>query len=172
MPGPGALRLGPVARRLISPDVWTDGYPGPEAYVKELDVLLKFADGKGCLRRFVPNLEGRNNQRDEALNELRLAYLLENLDFSIIQWDPPGLNGRIGEFLLKSPEGTCIFTEIKSPGWESELSPEQIKAGRTKLPKYIGLGGAEQWATFRPYIDAFRRQKRIQNSRPISPTCS
>lgn len=141
MPGSGALRLGPVARKLISPDVWTDGYPGPEAYVKELDVLLKFADEKGCLQRFVPNLEGRNNQRDEALNELRLAYLLENLNFPIIQWDPPGLNGKIGEFLLESPEKTSVFTEIKSPGWESELSPEQIKAGRAKLPKYIGLGG-------------------------------
>jgi hypothetical protein len=26
----------------------------------------KYADEKGCLQRFVPNLEGRNNQRDEA----------------------------------------------------------------------------------------------------------
>src|ERR1022692_2369445 len=28
MVGTGALRLGPAARRLISPDRWTDGYPG------------------------------------------------------------------------------------------------------------------------------------------------
>lgn len=141
MPGSGATRLGPVAQRLLSPDVWTDGYPGPEAYAKELDVLLKFADEKGCLSRFVPNLEGRNKQRDEALNELRLAYLLENLDFPIVQWDPPGLNGKIGEFLLESTEQIPVFTEIKSPGWESELPQEQIKAGRAKLPKYIGIGG-------------------------------
>jgi hypothetical protein len=34
-----------------------------------------------------------------------------------------------------------IFTEIKSPGWESELSQTQIKAGRALQPKYMGLGG-------------------------------
>lgn len=140
MSGSGARRLGPVARKLLSPDAWTDGYPGPVAYVKELDVLLKFADEKGCLPRFVPNLEARNNQRDEALNELRLAYLLENLDFPVTQWDPPGLKGKVGEFLLNSPERTAIFTEIKSPGWESQLSPDEIKAGRAKQPKYIGRG--------------------------------
>jgi hypothetical protein len=141
MPGSGATRLGPVARKLICPDVWTDGYPGPPAYVKELDVLLKFADEHGCLARFVPNLEARDKQRDKALNELRLAYLFENLGFSILLWDPPGAKGRVGEFLLDSSEKTPIFTEVKSPGWESELSPAQIKAGRAQKPKYIGLEG-------------------------------
>src|ERR1700689_4699666 len=37
MSGTGALRLGPVARKLISPDKWNDGYPGPVAYSRELD---------------------------------------------------------------------------------------------------------------------------------------
>lgn len=141
MSGSGAQRLGPVARKLLSPDAWTDGYPGPAACIKELDVLLKFAAEKRCLPRFVPMLEAGNNQRDEALNELRLAYLLENLGFPVIQWDPPGSRGKVGEFLLNSPEHTPIFTEIKSPGWESELSPVEIKAGRAKQPKYIGRGG-------------------------------
>jgi hypothetical protein len=109
--------------------------------VRELDVLLKFADEKGCLSRFVPMLEARNKQRDEALNELRLAYLLENLSFPMVGWDPPGLNGKKGEFLVESPEKIRIFTEIKSPGWESELSQIAIKAGRAKQPKYMGLGG-------------------------------
>jgi hypothetical protein len=48
------LRLGPVAPKLISPDRWTDGYPGPDAYIKELDVLLKVADDSlGVLRRIL-----------------------------------------------------------------------------------------------------------------------
>jgi hypothetical protein len=131
-----------VARKLISPDKWTDGYPGPDAYVKELDVLLQFADEKpGCLKRFRPNIEAKDAKLDEALNELRLPYLLENMGFPIIGWDPPGLGNIIGEFLLDSPEKTHIFTEIKSPGWESELSPAEIQAGRAKQPKYIGLEG-------------------------------
>ena len=112
----------------------------PKHYVKELDALLRFADEKGCLQRFVPNLEARNKQRDKALNELRLAYLFDNLGFPVLQWDPPGLNGKVGEFLLDSPEKTPIFNEIKSPGWESELSPAEIKAGRAMQPKYTGLG--------------------------------
>jgi hypothetical protein len=141
MAGDGARRLGQVARKLICPDKWTDGYPGPAAYVKELDLLLKFADESGCLARFVPNIEARNTKRDEAINELRLAYLFESLGFPIVAWDPPGLNGKIGEFTLESPEGIQIFTEIKSPGWESELSQAAIKAGRTKEPKYKGIGG-------------------------------
>jgi hypothetical protein len=142
VPGSGVLRLGPVARKLISPDKWTDDYPATEAYSKELDVLLQFADEKpDCLKRFVPNIESKNTKRDEALNELRLAYLLENLGFPVIGWDPPGLGNKIGEFLLDSPEKIQIFTEIKSPGWESELTPAEIQAGRTKLPKYIDLEG-------------------------------
>jgi hypothetical protein len=142
MPGSGALRLGPVARKLIAPDKWADGYPGPEAYVKELDILLKFADEKsGCLERFRPNIEARDKQRDKAMSELRLAYLLENMGFPITAWDPPGANNKIGEFTLQSPEGVSIFTEIKSPGWESELSKEQIAAGRATQPKYIEPGG-------------------------------
>jgi len=72
MAGTGALRLGPVARRFVSPDRWTDGYPGPVAYSRELDVLLDWASKRNYLKRFVPNIEAKNTKRDEALNELRL----------------------------------------------------------------------------------------------------
>jgi hypothetical protein len=51
----GALRLGPVARKLINPDAWTGGYPGPEAYVRELDALLHFANQNQYLGRFIKN---------------------------------------------------------------------------------------------------------------------
>jgi hypothetical protein len=83
MAGTGALRLGPAARRLISPDRWTDGYPGPVAYSRELDVLLDWASQRNYLKRFVPNIEAKNTKRDEALNELRLAYPALMLDDQI-----------------------------------------------------------------------------------------
>ena len=38
-------------------------------------------------------------------------------------------------------QGPPIFVEVKSPGWESELSPSERKAGRDKLPKHQGQGG-------------------------------
>jgi hypothetical protein len=47
----GAMRLGPVARKLIDPCAWKDGYPGPPVYVRELDALLHFANQNGYLWR-------------------------------------------------------------------------------------------------------------------------
>jgi hypothetical protein len=76
----GVLRSGPVRRRLISPDKWADGYPGPDVYVKELDVPLKFADEKGCLNQFRSDIEARDKQRNKALREQRRAHLLENMN--------------------------------------------------------------------------------------------
>ena len=141
MPGTGVLRLGPAARKLISPERWTDGYPGPVAYSRELDALLDWASAKGCLWRFQSRLESKNTQRDEALAELRLAYLLDSVGFPIVGWDPPGANGKKGEYLLATPEKTDVFVELKSPGWESELTPAQRAAGRQHQPKYDGMGG-------------------------------
>jgi len=137
----GAMRFGPVARKLINPDAWTGGYPGPQAYVRELDALLHFANQNGYLARFVPNLEARDRQRDKALNELRLAYLFKNLGFDINEWDPLGANDKRGEFMLNRPDESSVFVEIKSPGWESELSSAQLDAGLAKLSKYDAWKG-------------------------------
>jgi hypothetical protein len=139
----GAMRSGPVARKLINPDAWTGGYPGPPAYVRELDALLHFANQNGYHGRFVPNFEARDRQRDKALNELRLAYLFRSVGYGISQWDPPGANGKVGEFMLSSSGESSVFVEIKSPGWESELSQAQIDAGLAKLSKFdVWRGGA------------------------------
>ena len=137
----GVELLGPAARRLISPDRWTDAYPATPEHAKELDVLLMFADTLGCLPIFVPKLESRNAQRDEALEELRVAYWLHHSGFPVVEWEPPGLNGKVGEYLIGSPDNANIFVEVKSPGWEGVLSDEKRRAGRTKQPKYINLEG-------------------------------
>src|ERR1017187_2169562 len=94
----GPQLFGPAARRLICPDRWNDQYPATPAYAKELDVLLSFADDHGRLPPFVPRLESKNAQRDEALDELRVAYLFHHSQFPIVQWEPPGLNGKVGEY--------------------------------------------------------------------------
>ena len=141
MLGTGALRLGPAARKLISPDKWTDDYPAWESYSRELDALVDWASANGCLWRFQSRLESKNTQRDEALAELRLAYLLDSMGFPIVGWDPPGVNGKKGEYLLATPETIDVFVELKSPGWESELTPAQRAAGRQHRPKYDGMGG-------------------------------
>ena len=83
-------------------------------------------------------LIARACQRDEALNEARVAYFLSSLGYSIVGWEvtdaPPGNV----EFEISLGHRTG-FVEVKSPGWESELSPAERTAGRTKQEKHINL---------------------------------
>jgi hypothetical protein len=164
----GAMRLGPVARKLINPDAWTGGYPGPPAYVRELDALLHFANQNGYLGRFVSNLEARDRQRDKALNELRLSYLFKNLGFGISEWDPPGANGKKGEFMLSWPDESSVFVEIKSPGWESELSPAQLNAGFAKRSKYAGWNGGAvgNWQAVHRCISSEKTYPKFLSTQP------
>ena len=115
--------------------------PTREVFIEELELLLLFAESQNRLTQFIPRLNSRKAQYHEALNELRVGFLFDHKAFSIVQWEPPGLNGKVGEYLISTPEGTSVFVEVKSPGWESELSDVERKAGRTKLPKYNGGGG-------------------------------
>jgi hypothetical protein len=143
MKGTGVLRLGAVARKLLNTDKWRGDYPAWPAYSRELDELLHFANLNGYLGRFIRNLESKDRQRDKALSELRLAYMFRHLKFAIPGWDPPGANGMTGEFMLSWPGEPEVFVEIKSRGWESELTQAQIDAGLTKLLKYdVWKGGA------------------------------
>ena len=171
MAGTGALRLGPAARRLISPDRWTDGYPGPVAYSRELDVLLDWASKRNYLKRFVPNIEAKNTKRDEALNELRLAYFFDHTGFPVVQLDPPGANNKMGEYLLDSPEKTNVFVELKSPGWESELSKEDVRrAGSISRSTTTKEGGAV--GNFRALSSAVSSRQTYPKFTATSRTCS
>ena len=164
----GAKRFGPVARRLISSDRWTDDYPAWTDWAKELDELLKFADDQRRLSEFIPRLESRKTLRDEALNELRVAYFLHQSRFSIVQWEPPGLNGKVGEYLIGTPEGQRVFVEVKSPGWEGELSDEERRAGRTKEPKYRHLEGGA-FGNWQPLQKCIASDKTYPKFTPTQP---
>jgi hypothetical protein len=164
----GAKLFGPVARRCLSPARWTDQYPAFPACAKELDELLRFADNHRRLSHFIPRLESRNTQRDEALCELRVAYQLNDIGFPIVQWEPPGLNGKVGEYLIGTPEGHNVFVEVKSPGWEGELTDKQRKAGRARQPKYQqGEGGAiGNWQPLQKCIASERTYPKFAPSQP------
>jgi hypothetical protein len=104
---------------------------------------LEYADSEGGLSHLVPRLESKNEQRDEALQELRVAYWLHNWGFPVVEWEPPGLGGKVGEYLVSNTEKKHVFVEVKSPGWEGQLSDAERQAGRTKEPKHRdGDGGA------------------------------
>lgn len=139
----GPKLFGPIARRLICPDRWKDEYPATPEYAQELDALLDYGSEQDRLLNFIPRLESKAAKRDEALEELRVAYWFHHRGFPVAQWEPPGLNGKVGEYLIRSPEEKNVFVEVKSPGWEGRLSADQRHAGRTRQPKYQnGEGGA------------------------------
>lgn len=164
----GPKLFGPVARRLLAPARWTDAFPAFPEWAQELDELLLFADSQGQLSRFVPKLESKNTQRDEALDELRVAYLLHHTGFPIVQWDPPGLNGKVGEYLIGTPKHQNVFVEVKSPGWEGELTPAEIQAGRAKQEKYQrGEGGAfGNWDSVQRCIASRRTYPKFTGTQP------
>jgi hypothetical protein len=164
----GAKLFGPVARRLICTDRWKDAYPAREAYAQELDALLEYADAQGALHHLRPRLESKNSQRDEALEELRVAYWLHNFGFSVVQWEPPGLNGKVGEYLIDTPEQNRVFVEVKSPGWEGQLSNAERQAGRAKQPKYQdGEGGAVgNWIPLQKCISSAKTYPKFAPTQP------
>jgi hypothetical protein len=164
----GAKALGPVARKLVSPDRWTDSYPATPEASRELDVLLQFADERGQAAKFVSRLETRNHNRDETLNELRVAYWFDQHGFPILQWDPPGLNGMVGEYLIDSPENVPVFVELKSPGWEGDLTEAEQRTGRTTQPKYRdGDGGAfGNWQPIQRCIESPKTYSKFTSMQP------
>jgi hypothetical protein len=71
-----------------------------------------------------------------------VACFLDSLGYPVSDWnEPEDAPGRNVEFAVTL--GACgkAFVEVKSPGWESELTPEEIRQGRTKQPKHRGLEG-------------------------------
>lgn len=127
----------------------------------ELESLLLFAASQNRVADLVPRLNSKQSQYHEALNELRVAFFLHDNGFAIKQWEPPGLNGKVGEFLIATREDADVFVEVKSPGWESELSDGERKGGRVKQPKYLGSGGG----AVAPYIGHIRERVRRSYSK-------
>lgn len=160
--------LGPIASRLLSGRRWTDKYPAWPIFVDELERLLAFADAQGRLRDFAARLDGRNGERDDALAEMRVAYFLARSGFPIVAWEPPGLGTMKGEYTVRSVEGVEVFTELKSPGWESEVGISQLLAGRAKQPKYRqGDGGAfANWQSARRCIASPKTYPKFSPTQP------
>lgn len=137
--GSYAVRLGPLSSAMYEGAPWAgDGYPAWQMFADEFESLLTFANQSGVLEMYRKELRGRPSQRDSALEELRVANLLNQKGFMIVQWRPVGLTPKEGEFLIRGPDAAEILVEVKSPGWESEISEEERRAGRLKQPKYLG----------------------------------
>ncbi len=135
------VSLGPLASALISNARWRkeDEYPSSQLYANELEDILRFAFEAGRLSHYWRALLGTGSQRDSVLVELRAALHFQRNKLRITEWEPVGLDEKAGEFLLQTISGSEIFVEVKSPGWEGELSEEEKKGERKNQPKYIHL---------------------------------
>lgn len=112
---------------------------------KEINKWLVFIKNKGELKRFIPRLTKMDNsKRDEALAEISSAYLLENeLNFIVTGWEVLTKNNKNVDFVIESKVNK-IFCEVKSPGWEGELSKKELMEGRKDQRKYI----PSEWRSF------------------------
>lgn len=138
------VTLRPLTAAMRAEARWVDDdhlYPACQVYADEIESVLRFADEQGQLARCWPNLTARVPQRDSALDELRVACHLHRNQFRIIDWEPVGLNGNKGEYLVRGPSNVEIFVEVKGPRWEGELKKEEIRAGRTKQLKELYVEG-------------------------------
>jgi hypothetical protein len=136
-----------LSERLLREARWAgqDGYPTSPQYSTELEGLLGFLQAHNRLDSFWPRLTApRPQERDDALQEIRVARFLTSNCFRIALWEPPGNGNFIGEFSVQAVSSLPIFVELKSPGWEGQLSQEQRDAGRAREDKYENLeGGAD-----------------------------
>jgi hypothetical protein len=128
--------LGRMTTRLKRAAAWKDVYPAWQVYADECEQLLQFLEQSGQLERFWARLAAKKQQRDEALNEIRVAFLLHQMGYPITSWEPTDSPPNTVEFAVCLTSGTTVYVEVKSPGWESELTSEEQLAGRVHLDKY------------------------------------
>jgi hypothetical protein len=138
---PDQINFGPLTNRLRKEAKWSDPYPAWQGYAEECEALLEFIADRNELNRFWPRLCSRKQQRDEALNEIRVAYLLNSIGYPVSEWEPVDAPPRNVEFSVAlGSEGSAIaLVEVKSPGWEAELTEQERKAGRTTQDKYLDM---------------------------------
>jgi len=138
---PDGVRIGPLISAVMDGAHWRgqNAFPSSQLWSDEVERVFAFAVSRGQFGIYLPRLRGRWKEFASALAELRVAFYLDRNQFRITEWGPVGGRGvrGEGEFLARGPSGISTFVEVKSPGWEGELSQEERTGGRKKQPKYL-----------------------------------
>jgi len=131
---------------------WADDFPAWKEWADEIERQLKFVVSQGELERFRPRLRGPAMRRDETFAELKAAYFLgSRCGIPIHEWEPLAPSGRRGDFVLGGWDGSEVFVEVKSPGWEAEIvESEGQNSPRLTQPKFIPeTRSTAPWAAIR-----------------------
>ena len=114
-----------------------DDFPSCMEWKFEINKRLEFIKNRNELNRFLKRLNSTKTQRDEALAEILAAYILEEkLNYKIIEWEKTTIGTKNVDLVITA-DFQEIYCEVKSPGWEAELSQTEKMLGRKSQPKYI-----------------------------------
>lgn len=114
-------------------------FPPCDEWKANIEKHLQFMQDKGWLTSIKQKLKSRTYE--SFLSEIFAAYFVEkNLGFEVTTWNPKTKDGRDVEFCIKDKADSDIFCEVKSPGWQGQLTNEEIQSGRAKQPKYSTFG--------------------------------
>lgn len=131
--------IGPFSRRVAEGAKWRsqERFPSGQVWADEVERLLSFLCAQSQLGRFSPRLADSARARDAALAEARVAFYFFRNRFRIVEWEPAGHSGRVGEFSISWNSGPVIFVEVKAPDWQGELEPEELRDGRKQLGRHV-----------------------------------
>lgn len=137
MPPPSDVNLGSLTRSVLDGAVWRNEsvFPAFQAWADEVECVLSFLAAQGIFDRFLKRLRAR--EYEGALAEARAGFFFHRNGFRILRWEPEAIAGRPGDLEIQWRDGVPVFVEVKGPGWEGELSPDEIRVGRQHLEKYI-----------------------------------
>ena len=126
---------------MLFDDIFKGNYKIGREGKLEINKWLLFLKNKNQLNRYLPRLTRVTKaMRDETLAEITSAYILENLlGYTIINWEENTIGNYDVDFVIKE-DADKIYCEVKSPGWESELTKKELKKGdkgRRGKPKYL-----------------------------------
>lgn len=126
---PDGVRIGTLVSSVMDGAQWRgrNAFPSSQLWADEVERVLSFTVARGQFDMYLPRLRGRWKEFASALAELRVAFYLDRNQFRVTGWEPIGAQGTKGEFLVTGPSRISTFLEVKSPGWEGELSDEEKK---------------------------------------------
>jgi len=131
-------------------------FPPCDEWKGEIEKHLRFVRDKGWLRSIKCQLQSRNY--DSFLSEIFAAYFIENtLRFEVTGWNPKMKQGRDVEFVINDRACGQIFCEVKSPGWQGQLTKAEIQTGRAKRAKYSKVGEERYVAPYQHIRQTIRK---------------
>lgn len=130
---------GPYLRKVFEGARWARDGNGTlrSSIATEIENTLCFYDQQARFECRLPRLRGKRRELFAELAEARAGRFLHAQGFQVLQWEPASTTGYPGDILVQFGESASIFTEVKAPDWEGELTPEERISGRKQQGKFL-----------------------------------